>query len=284
MEEQSANLSTETPETVKDTAETPETVEEVAVQESDSGAQFQLDEYEQRIESLLTKHENNKKADQEKAEETKQQETLREGESWQSVLDSAPEEVQRAMASLRADYTRKTQALAQQRKDLAKQQEALTNSDAFRQIQELANNDSGEEFDPFNPESFNKYVNKVVAERLSSILEPMRQEQMEYQAQSKLDTFMNQHPELKTDQQIRKAVHQTLTENEHLDLEAAYWIVQGRRAKQEQQQNAARVARTKKAARSAGLTVGSGRKSGVTVPKDERMGAWDIYEHLLQQK
>ena len=284
MEEQSPNLTTETPEVAEstvETKETTETVEEVAVEESESGAPFQLDEYEQRIESLLSKHENSKKP---KAEEPKEPETLREGESWQSVLDGAPEEVQRAMASLRADYTRKTQALAQQRKDLARQQEALTNSDAYRQIQELAHNESSEEFDPFNPESFNKYVNKVVAERLSSILEPMRQEQMEYQAQSKLESFMNEHPELKTDQAIRKEVHQTLTDNEHLDLEAAYWIVQGRRAKQEQQQNAARVARTKKAARSAGLTVGSGRKSGVTVPKDERMGAWDIYEHLLQQK
>ena len=283
MEEQNANLSTETPETEQPSSETPEAAEEVAIEESDSGAPFQLDEYEQRIESLLNKHESSKKT-KEEPEENKEPETMREGESWQSALDSAPEEVQRAMASLRADYTRKTQALAQQRKDLAKQQEALTNSDAFRQIQELANNDSGEEFDPFNPESFNKYVNKVVAERLSSILEPMRQEQMTFQAQSKLDTFMNDHPELKTDQEIRQAVHQTLKENENLDLEAAYWIVQGRKAKEREKHQVARTKRTKKAARSAGLTVGSGRKSGVTVPKDERMRAWDIYEHLLQQK
>jgi len=112
----------------------------------------------------------------------------------------------------------------------------------------------------------------------------MRQEQLQYQAQNKLDAFMTEHPELRTDQEFRKEVHQTLTDNEHLDLEAAYWIVQGRRAKAAQAQQDQRVKRTKKAARAAGLAVGSGRKSGVTVPKDETMDAWDIYNHILQQK
>jgi hypothetical protein len=283
MEEQSTNESVAATEEAAPVTEAP-TTETVTkpVLESDSGAPFQLDNYEQRIESLLSNHETSKKTKTAEEKEAKRQETLREGESWQSVLESAPEEVQRAMSSLRADYTRKTQALAQQRKELAQQQQALTNSDAFKQIQEIAQSESGE-FDPFDPESFNKYVNKVVAERLSGILEPMRQEQMQFQAQTKLDTFMNEHPELRTDEGIRQEVHQTLSENEHLDLEAAYWIVNGRRAKAQQQASAARVKRTKKAARSAGLTVGSGRKSGITAPKDETMKAWDIYEHLLQQ-
>lgn len=246
---------------------------------STSGAPFQLDDYEQRIESLLSNHENSKKT---QVEEEKTAESLREGESWQSVLENAPENVQRAMASLRADYTRKTQALATERKEVARQQQALTDSEAYQKIQEMATADA--ELDPFEPESFNNYINKVVAERLSSILEPMRQEQMQFQAQTKLESFMQEHPELKTDKEIRKEVHSTLSDNEHLDLEAAYWIVQGRRAKAQQKKQQAQITRTKKAARSAGLTVGSGRKSGPTIPKDDRMGAWDIYEHLLQQK
>lgn len=252
------------------------------IEEPASGATPVLDEYDQRIESLLQAHEQ-RKVQQDEQEEAKKQETLREGESWQSVLDSAPDDVQRAMASLRADYTRKTQELAQQRKELARQQKALTESDAYKAITEMAHGDDVQ-FDPFDPQSFNAYVNKVVAERLSSILEPMRQEQLQYQAQNKLDAFMTEHPELRTDQAFRKEVHQTLTDNEHLDLEAAYWIVQGRRAKAAQAQQDQRVKRTKKAARAAGLAVGSGRKSGVTVPKDETMNAWDIYNHILQQK
>ena len=253
------------------------------IEEPASGATPVLDEYDQRIESLLQAHQQRKVVQDEQEEEAKKQETLREGESWQSVLDSAPDDVQRAMASLRADYTRKTQELAQQRKELARQQKALTESDAYKAITELAHGDDVQ-FDPFDPQSFNAYVNKVVAERLSSILEPMRQEQLEFQAQNKLEAFMTEHPELRTDQVFRKEVHQTLTDNEHLDLEAAYWIVQGRRAKAAQAQQDQRIKRTKKAARAAGLAVGSGRKSGVTVPKDETMNAWDIYNHILQQK
>tara|TARA_Y100000114_G_scaffold30269_1_gene25909 strand:+ start:1264 stop:2115 length:852 start_codon:yes stop_codon:yes gene_type:complete len=271
-------------ETVAPEQEQPEATqaEDTSIEEPASGATPVLDEYDKRIESLLEAHEK-RQNNADDAEEAKQEETLREGESWQSVLEGAPEDVQRAMASLRADYTRKTQELASQRKELARQQKALTDSDAYKAIAELAHGDDVQ-FDPFDPQSFNAYVNKVVAERLNSILEPMRQEQLQFQAQNKLEAFMVQHPELKTDQQFRKEVHQTLTDNEHLDLEAAYWIVQGRRAKAQEQNQNQKIARTKKAARAAGLAVGSGRKSGVTVPKDEKLNAWDIYNHILQQK
>ena len=282
MEETPTTVET-TPEPVAPEQESTEpTPADTAIEEPASGATPKLDEYEQRIESLLEAHQKRQSNTDVEPEEAKE-ETLREGESWQSVLEGAPEDVQRAMASLRADYTRKTQDLAQQRKELARQQKALTDSDAYKAITELAHGDDVQ-FDPFDPQSFDAYVNKVVAERLSSILEPMRQEQLQFQAQSKLEAFMVQHPELKTDQAFRKEVHQTLTDNEHLDLEAAYWIVQGRRAKAQQAQQDQRIKRTKKAARAAGLAVGSGRKSGVTVPKDETLNAWDIYNHILQQK
>jgi len=276
--EQSVNTETVAP----DQAEAPEP-NGLITEEPKSGATPKLDEYEQRIESLLNAHEQRKNKKTQDEEEAAKAETLREGESWQSVLESAPDDVQRAMASLRADYTRKTQELAQQRKELARQQKALTESEAYQKITELANSDNVE-FDPFDPQSFNAYVNKVVAERLSSILEPMRQEQMQFQAQSKLEAFMTEHPELKTDQEFRKEVHQTLQANEHLDLEAAYWMVHGRRAKAAEAIQTQREQRTKKAARAAGLAVGSGRKSGVTMPRDTKMNAWDIYNHILQQK
>ena len=118
----------ETPTTVEATNEpvapeqesTEPTTADTAIEEPASGATPKLDEYEQRIESLLEAHQQKKTKAVDDAEEAKAQETLREGESWQSVLEGAPEDVQRAMASLRADYTRKTQELAQQRKELAR--------------------------------------------------------------------------------------------------------------------------------------------------------------------
>ena len=70
------------------------------IEEPASGATPVLDEYDQRIESLLQAHEQRKVQQDEQEEEAKKQETLREGESWQSVLDSAPDDVQRAMASI----------------------------------------------------------------------------------------------------------------------------------------------------------------------------------------
>mgnify|MGYP003627882017 CR=1 FL=1 len=201
------------------------TAEDAAIElvESDSGAPPKLDNYDQRIESLLEAH-GSKNA---KLETEVKPEPLREGESWQQVLETAPDDVQRAMHSLRSDYTKKTQEISKMRKELERQQTAFASSDAYQALQKVAEEETGE-LDPFNPE--------------------------------------------------------TLLSNESLDLEAAYWIVQGRRAKASSDRDTKRTKRTKKAARAAGLTVGSGRKSGATIPKDERLKAWDIYDHLLQQK
>jgi len=257
------------------------TAEDAAIElvESDSGAPPKLDDYDQRIESLLEAH-TSKNA---KLETEVKPEPLREGESWQQVLEAAPDDVQRAMHSLRSDYTKKTQEISKMRKELERQQNAFASSDAYQALQKIAEEETGE-LDPFNPDSFNGYINKIVAQKLQEVLEPMRQEQLNTQAQHNLESFMEKHSELKTDQVFRKEVHETLLSNESLDLEAAYWIVQGRRAKASSDRDIKRTKRTKKAARAAGLTVGSGRKAGATIPKDERLNAWDIYDHLLQQK
>ncbi len=63
---------------------------------------------------------------------------LEEGESWDSIYNSVPENVQRAMGSLRGDYTRKMQELAKQRREVQQLQANLTNSDAFKALQETA--------------------------------------------------------------------------------------------------------------------------------------------------
>ena len=135
------------------------------------------DEYQKRVERLLVEHE---------AKETGQEppppETLREGESWDSIYSNQPPEVQRAMAEMRAMTTRKTQELAQQRTELEQkhnalqsQQIALQDNEAYKAIKQQAEADAGE-FDPYDPESFQRYVEKQVASRLQSILEPMAQQ------------------------------------------------------------------------------------------------------------
>lgn len=253
---------------------------------SDASAPEYGDEYEQKIEKLIRSHEQEKEraTETEAQQEERKEETLREGESWDSVFKDQPEDVQRAMQSLRADYTRKTQDISKQRKELEAQQRILLDSDVVKNLQEVAQ-EEGEEFDPFNPDSFNKYVNKVVAEKLQTLLAPMKEAQQKASAKAKVDTFMETHPELKTNQELRGDVKKLLIENESLNLESAYWIVKGKRSAAQKvvHTHEEKTTRDRRKQMSSLVTSGA-RRSASTMPTNIReMGAWEIYESLKNQ-
>jgi hypothetical protein len=278
----------ETPVEMKqDTPETrsAESEEKVSLT-SDASAPEYGDEYEQKIEKLIRSHEQEKEraTETEAQQEERQEETLREGESWDSVFKDQPEDVQRAMQSLRADYTRKTQEISKQRKELEAQQRVLLESDVVKNLQEVAQ-EEGEEFDPFNPDSFNKYVNKVVAEKLQTLLAPMKEAQQKASAKAKVDTFMEAHPELKTNQELRGDVKKLLIENESLNLESAFWIVKGKRSAAQKvvHTHEEKTTRDRRKQMSSLVTSGA-RRSASTMPTNIReMDAWDIYESLKNQ-
>ena len=262
--------------------------------EADTGAPPILDDYQQRVEQLLDHHEKKNEHHKEtmqdaadKQEQLYENATLQEGESWDSIYGSMPEPVQRAMASLRADYTRKTQELSKQRRHVEDLQANLTNSDAFKALQEQASTAAaeGEEFDPFDPKSFESYVDRMVAQKLQSVLQPMYEEQMKTQSSRKVNDFMDQHPELRTDENMRQQVYSLLKESEQMTLEQGYWIVKGKMAQQNQQQEQASALQKREMSRQAAARIGNGRKSGLTAPPETaQMDAGDIYKYLLAQK
>ena len=223
----------------------PELAENI---EADTGAPPVLDDYQQRVEQLLDNHEKKQEHDRtnnELAQEEQNQQyenaTLQEGESWDSIYRSVPENVQRAMASLRADYTRK--------------------------------------------KSFESYVDRMVAQKLQSVLQPMYEEQMKTQSSRKVNDFMDQHPELRTDENMRQQVYSLLKESEQMTLEQGYWIVKGKMSQQNQQQEQASALQKREMSRQAAARIGNGRKSGLTAPPETaQMDAGDIYKYLLAQK
>jgi len=244
------------------------------------------DEYDRRIERLLAEN-----TARETGTEPPPPETLREGESWDSIYKSQPPEVQRAMAEMRKMTTQKTQELAAQRKQLEAQaqalqaqQMALQDNAAYKAIKQQAEADVGE-FDPYDPQSFERYVQKQVATRLQEILEPMAQQQMKTQAQNKVQSFIAEHPELQSDNDFKAQVRETLLANDNLTLQDAYYIVKGRNASTAAQRQAHEQELFSKAAKQAGLKVGAGNNKGTTIPSNATdMRAHDLYAHLLAQK
>jgi hypothetical protein len=262
--------------------------------EATSSAPPIVDEYQQRVESLLKHHEKkeeHKQGQWDKAEEQQERSyenmSLEEGESWDSIYNSMPEAVQRAMGSLRGDYTRKMQGLSKQRRDLEDLQATLTTSDAYKALQVAAQQAaaSGEEFDPFDPKSFQSYVDRIVTQQLQQVLQPLAEQQQKTASTRKLNDFMDQHPELRTDENIRSAVRDMLVANEGLNLQQAYWIIKGQQSKHQQQQQIQQEQQKKEINRQVAARIGNGRKNGMTAPPNAKdMSGADLYEYLLAQK
>lgn len=213
--------------------------------------------------------------------------TLDEGESWDSIFNSQPDDVKRAMGSLRADYTRKMQALSQERRKVEDLQSSLTNSEAFKalQSQAAAAAAEGQEFDPFDNASMSKYIDGLVAKKLQTILEPMYQEQMKAQSNRRVETFMNEHPDLQTDEGLRKEVYEVLQNNEELNLEQGYWIVKGKRAKQNAHNEQIKQQQQKQNRKAVATRISNGKKAGLTAPPNaNKMSGPDLYQYLLAQK
>jgi len=282
------NNTTETPEnTVEDTSAEVSPVEETPTEDlSRKSLNDYKDDYDRQVDELLERY--NAEKDGVSPPEP---ESLREGESWDNVYDQVPESAQRAMASLRKDYTRKTQELAEQRKAIQAEQEKLSalrmnleDNAAYKAIQEAAQAETGD-FDPYDTQSFERYVNRIVAERLQSVLQPMAEQQMKAQAKAKVQSFMTQHPELQTDEMFKGEVRKTLLANENLTLQDAYWIVKGQQSYQTAERQQMQQLAFQQAAQAAGLKVGTGQHKGITVPKNSnKMSASDLYNHLLKQK
>ena len=154
------------------------------------------------------------------------------------LLQHLPEESRMHMANLRSSYTKKTQELAQSRKDLANEKEA------FRQQQELAisnpvlkqisNSITDDEYDLDTPQGQQKEIERQVAIKLKAILEPAkievenrRREFEQEQKMVRLQSFVDSNPDAKTDA-FRLPIAKLLMERPNLDLQDAYFIVKGK--------------------------------------------------------
>ena len=108
------------------------------------------------------------------------------GIDYNAVISSLPEDAQKLMANLRADYTRKTQELSNQRKEVEALRASLMNSEFNKQVDEIANADTVE-LDPYDNVSFEKRIEQEVAKRLQEMMKPIRMEQELQNRRSKLE-------------------------------------------------------------------------------------------------
>lgn len=146
--------------------------------------------------------------------------------SWNDALKRVPPDVAELMKNMQRDYTKKTQEVAQTRREVLLEREALLKGQAG-----LKPPESIPEYDPFDEGTINARIEAEVKRRLNEVLEPMRQEYEVQSAQESYQQFLAANPDLKTDTALRSEVQALLEKNDKLDLETAYWAAKGKQSR-----------------------------------------------------
>lgn len=196
------------------------------------------------------------------------------------AIRGAPDDIKKLYANMRADYTRKTQALAEERRQLQADREALTNGKFLNELKERA--EAEFEFDPFSPESVQAHIDKQVAASLRQALEPVRQEVELSHRRAQLERFKSENPDI-NQPEVKRAVVDMLKADENLTLERAYAIVQGTRALSEKQALKEELDRLRGEAKRAGLKIGGSSRASASgrVPAAVRKeGAWAVAQWI----
>lgn len=240
--------------------------------------------WKKQINDLVERAEKARADKEAKAAPPPEPEGLKEGESWDSIYASQPPEVQRAMAEMRKMVTRKTQELAAEKKAIEAQRKALVAPEIAKALE--APPLTGE-VDPFDPKSLSAHIEAEVKRRLAEVLEPVRKQSQQAEAQQRYESFMAEHPDLSADKALRTEVAALLKQNAALDLSTAYYAVKGRRSRAAEAEAAKRVALESRAAQRAALNVSTGPRvaGGRVEPSiDPKASAWEIYQTLAKAR
>lgn len=109
--------------------------------------------------------------------------------SWNDAIARVPPDIAKLMKNMQADYTRKTTALAEQRREFLREREAL-----MKGKQALADDGDVPEYDPFNEASIQARIEREVSRRLREVLEPMEAEYQTMKAEDDYQRFLNSRP------------------------------------------------------------------------------------------
>ena len=205
-------------------------------------------------------------------EEVNLPEGTHKGINYNNVVEALPEDAQKLLANMRSSYTKKTQELAAQRKELQLQMEALQNSKVYENISEVAQRQT--QLDPYDTETFNARIEEEVARRMQQMMKPMQEEYQLQQRKQKLDAWTAEHPDFKD---YKTDIVELLKTNRALDLQSAYYIVKGKSQTEALKAQQAELKQYKDAARQYGLKVSAG--NNVTSKRPPKgMKSYELYK------
>lgn len=191
----------------------------------------------------------------------------------QEVLKELPEDALKLIQNLRKDYTKKTQQLSLQKKELEQREQTWLN----RQEQILRSKmNLPTDFDITAEGGVQKYLEVKVAEMLLEAQRPLV-EQVEMETKrAELQEFRRQNPDIAD---YRDAMIEEMGKNPNLDVKTAYYLVKGKTADSKINEVRLELERQKEAKLNAVSKVGVGGTSRAEgIPRFTN--ALDAYRYL----
>jgi hypothetical protein len=159
------------------------------------------------------------------------------GLNYVEVLKHIPENGRKVIQNLRSSYTKKTQEIADlkrqveaERSELQRQNQLFTNSEWVQRVEQMAQQQPQHE--AWSDEGLQERINQKAAEMMKQMLTPLQNDLEMQKRQVQLDQFKSKHADLTSDE-IRLPVARLLAERPELKLEDAYYIVKGQVTKQQ---------------------------------------------------
>jgi len=156
---------------------------------------------------------------------------------YNEILKHLPENGRKLIANLRAMTTKKTQEVAEMRRDLKAQQEkllaerqALYNGKFAKQVAESAA-EPEKPYDLFSTEGMESKIKQEAAKMFQNMLKPMQEEMYVNKRSAALENFKRDNPDL-MDPDIKIEVARLLRDRTELKLEDAYFITKAKMDRQ----------------------------------------------------
>jgi hypothetical protein len=200
-------------------------------------------------------------------------------------MQHMPEDVRKHVANMRASYTRKTQAIAEQRKELENlkqellnQKDLAVNNPVIKQMQQYAETEN----DVYTEAGLQAEIKKQAALMMQEMMKPAQQQIQLEQRQMELQRFKSEHPDLTSDE-LRKPIAQMLVERPELKLEDAYYIVKSKYETQKALIAQEEAKRTKQTRRETFQKTSTGKSVSPSGTPQFR-SAWEAFQYHKNNK
>lgn len=194
-------------------------------------------------------------------------------------LPHIPEDVRKHLANFRADYTRKTQELAAERKQIeALKAELLSTKEGTLNspmLEEMSRHITDEEHDIYSEEGMKAEIKRQAALMLNEMIKPAQEQIKQERRQMELEAFKADNPEL-TQDEYRLPIAKMLMERPELKLEDAFYIVKARVDAAKTQAEREEIARQKTSRKETYGRTSTGKNTAKPQPPKTR-DAWELY-------